>query len=589
MTTRDIVFAVIGVIASASAILAVTTRNLVHAALWLVVCLGTIAGCYVVLGAELVALVQVLIYVGAVVVLVLFALMLTRSPIGPNRELASPWWQRILAAVLAVSVAVLLAVSLVPLVGEGALESKNGDTKAVSAAVFGTWVWPFELLSVLLLAALIGAFALAKIAGAGLVRTPRADSDPRGQRAVMHLWLPMLLASVLAGAGTYGVLARRNAVLVLIGVELILNAANVMLVGTGRRRRLTAPDRPVADPVHHHHRRRRDLRRPRRDPGHVQAPGAHRPVSAAAADLAGRRGGEPVTVLTTATVQLLVLLPALGALAGLLLRRRRAFSGLVAVAAAALAFVLSVFQYAETAGRSDVVPTFGPLPVGELQIPLNLLADRTSAVIAVVVAIVGLAVQVFSVWYLRDDSRYAVFASTVSLFLAAMLLVVQSERPRAHPGRLGGHGLVLLPPHRTRQRPRVGEASRLQGLPRHAGGRHRVRRRPGDPRRRRGQHRHRHGHRALGGPAGVGDRRARHRQPGADRRAGPAPRRRGGQVGPHPVPRLAPRRHGGPDARVRAHPRGDHGRGRHLRRRAPPPPVRDLRHRSHRPRACWPR
>jgi NADH-quinone oxidoreductase subunit L len=134
-----------------------------------------------------------------------------------------------------------------------------------------------------------------------------------------------------------------------------------------------------------------------------------------------------VTVLTTTTVQLLVLLPALGALAGLLLRRRRAFSGLVAVAAAALAFVLSVFQYAETAGRSDVVPTFGPLPVGELQIPLNLLADRTSAVIAVVVAIVGLAVQVFSVWYLRDDSRYAVFASTVSLFLAAMLLVVQSN------------------------------------------------------------------------------------------------------------------------------------------------------------------
>ena len=51
----------------------------------------------------------------------------------------------------------------------------------------------------------------------------------------MHLWQPMLLASVLAGAGTYGVLARRNAVLVLIGVELILNAANVMLVALGAR------------------------------------------------------------------------------------------------------------------------------------------------------------------------------------------------------------------------------------------------------------------------------------------------------------------------------------------------------------------
>ncbi len=133
-----------------------------------------------------------------------------------------------------------------------------------------------------------------------------------------------------------------------------------------------------------------------------------------------------MTVLTVATVQLLVLIPALAGLVGLLLRPRRAFSGLVAVAAAALVLVLSVFQFAETAGRSDVVPTFGPLPVGELQIPLNLLADRTSAGIAVAVAVVGLAVQVFSVWYLRDDPRYAVFASTVSLFLAAMLLVVQS-------------------------------------------------------------------------------------------------------------------------------------------------------------------
>jgi NADH-quinone oxidoreductase subunit L len=134
-----------------------------------------------------------------------------------------------------------------------------------------------------------------------------------------------------------------------------------------------------------------------------------------------------VTVLTVATVQLLVLLPTLAALAGLLLRRRPAISGLTAVAGAALVFVLSIFQFAETAGRSDAVPTFGPLPVGELQIPLNLLADRTSAVIAVAVAIVGLAVQVFSVWYLHDDARYAVFAATVSLFLAAMLLVVQSN------------------------------------------------------------------------------------------------------------------------------------------------------------------
>ncbi len=49
----------------------------------------------------------------------------------------------------------------------------------------------------------------------------------------MHLWLAMALAAVLAGAGTYGILARRNAVLVLIGVELVLNAANLVLVAVG--------------------------------------------------------------------------------------------------------------------------------------------------------------------------------------------------------------------------------------------------------------------------------------------------------------------------------------------------------------------
>lgn len=178
MTTRDLVFALVGVISATSAVLAVTTRHVVHAALWLVVCLGTVAGCYVVLGAELVALVQVLIYVGAVVVLVLFALMLTRAPIGPNRDLATPWWHRTLAAVLGIAVTVLLASALVPLVGEGAVTSRNGNTQAVSAAVFGSWVWPFELLSVLLLAALIGAFALAKVAGAGLVTRGRRHPAP---------------------------------------------------------------------------------------------------------------------------------------------------------------------------------------------------------------------------------------------------------------------------------------------------------------------------------------------------------------------------------------------------------------------------
>lgn len=188
MTTRDIVFALLGAIAGASGLLAVTTRQLVHSALWLVVCLGTLAGCYVVLGAELVALVQVLIYVGAVVVLVLFALMLTRAPIGTNRQLGTPLLQRILAAVLGAATAALLAAMLVPLVGEQPVTPANGNTHAVATAIFGTWVWPFELLSLLLLVALIGAFAIAKVAGALPLapvlrgRRERQRNNPVGSR-----------------------------------------------------------------------------------------------------------------------------------------------------------------------------------------------------------------------------------------------------------------------------------------------------------------------------------------------------------------------------------------------------------------------
>lgn len=175
MTTRDVVFLLIGLITAASAILSVTTRQVVHAALWLVVCLGTLAGCYVVLGAELVALVQVLIYVGAVVVLVLFALMLTRAPIGRQPDLATPLVQRIAAAVLGVATTGLFLAMLVPLVGQDSVTPVSGDTHTVATAIFGTWVWPFELLSLLLLAALIGAFAVARVAGAISPRPAPAD------------------------------------------------------------------------------------------------------------------------------------------------------------------------------------------------------------------------------------------------------------------------------------------------------------------------------------------------------------------------------------------------------------------------------
>ena len=163
MTTLDILFGAVGLITAASAVLAVTTQHLVHAALWLVVALGSLAGCYLILGAELVALVQLLVYVGAVVVLVLFALMLTRAPIGRSPEQSSSVVQRIAAAVIGAGTTVLFAAVLLPALGGQIRETGAGDTKGIATQLFGTWVWPFELLSLLLLIALIAALAVSRM------------------------------------------------------------------------------------------------------------------------------------------------------------------------------------------------------------------------------------------------------------------------------------------------------------------------------------------------------------------------------------------------------------------------------------------
>ncbi len=167
MTALDTAFAACGLLALGGGALAVTTRHVVHAALWLVVALLGVAGSLLVLGAELVALVLVLVYVGAVVVLVLFALMLTRAPIGPDTGHAVPAWRRVGAAVLGAGVAALLLSVLLPLAGGDPVERAEVTSTQVAGQLFGTWVWPFELLSLLLLAALVAALAVSR-AGRGM-------------------------------------------------------------------------------------------------------------------------------------------------------------------------------------------------------------------------------------------------------------------------------------------------------------------------------------------------------------------------------------------------------------------------------------
>jgi len=166
MTSLDLAFGATGLLALVGGLLAVTTRHVVHAALWLVVALLGVAGSLLVLGSELVSLVLVLVYVGAIVVLVLFALMVTRAPIGPDTAHTVGWPRRIGGALSGAAVAVLLGAVLVPLVGGasgGAIERAAVDSTTVAQDLFGVWVWPFEILSLLLLAALVAALAVSRI------------------------------------------------------------------------------------------------------------------------------------------------------------------------------------------------------------------------------------------------------------------------------------------------------------------------------------------------------------------------------------------------------------------------------------------
>jgi NADH-quinone oxidoreductase subunit J len=163
VTILDVLFTVLAVLTAAAGVLAVTTRQVVHAALWLVVALGGLAGVYLLLGAEVVALVQLLVYVGAIVVLVLFALMLTRAPVGHD-DVNAPLPQRVAAAVAGGSLAALVGAALLAVDGAAVIDvnPERGQATSVGEVLFGSWVLPFELLSVLLLAALVGAVEISR-------------------------------------------------------------------------------------------------------------------------------------------------------------------------------------------------------------------------------------------------------------------------------------------------------------------------------------------------------------------------------------------------------------------------------------------
>ncbi len=163
MSGLDIIFLIVAIVTLIAAFLVVTTRNLVHAALWLILTLFGVAATFVLLNATFLAVVQVVVYIGAIAVLMIFAIMLTRRVMndsGPQTN--SNWvWAALLGLVLFAGLTFVLINSGAGDASPAALSADPVEQLGQQLVSPNAYVIPFELASVLLLAAMIGAIVIA--------------------------------------------------------------------------------------------------------------------------------------------------------------------------------------------------------------------------------------------------------------------------------------------------------------------------------------------------------------------------------------------------------------------------------------------
>ncbi len=160
---QNIAFYIIAAVMVVAALRMVTTKNVVHAALYLVAVLTGMAGQFILLGAEFIAATQLLVYVGAIIVLFLFGIMLTRAQLGRDPDVDGTSVQKVSGALTALVLLVVMGYAIYDSFEGVELEPERVQTTAqVSDSIFSTYIVPFEAVSVLLLAALIGAIVLAR-------------------------------------------------------------------------------------------------------------------------------------------------------------------------------------------------------------------------------------------------------------------------------------------------------------------------------------------------------------------------------------------------------------------------------------------
>jgi NADH-quinone oxidoreductase subunit J len=156
----DVLFALLAGTMLFAGILVVTMRDIIRCGLAMIVCFGALAGIYVIAGAPLVAAAQVLVYIGAISVLILFAIMLTQTKDAPNRLVFQT--QALGAAVAAVVLALIIALTIGATDWGGVAQRVHTATDDLARVLFADYVLPFEIVGVMLLAAVIGGIFLAK-------------------------------------------------------------------------------------------------------------------------------------------------------------------------------------------------------------------------------------------------------------------------------------------------------------------------------------------------------------------------------------------------------------------------------------------
>ncbi len=157
---EDALFWILASIMIIAGLLVVTMKDIIRCGLAMIVCFGALAGIYVLMGAPLIGAAQVIVYIGAISVLILFAIMLTQTKDAPSRLVFQT--QVGPAAVASVIIAVLIALAVAATDWNASAERIIAGANLVASVLFTDFVLPFEIVSVLLLAAVIGGVFLAK-------------------------------------------------------------------------------------------------------------------------------------------------------------------------------------------------------------------------------------------------------------------------------------------------------------------------------------------------------------------------------------------------------------------------------------------